>query len=63
MAAVQHCDRCGATWTYQWKCQIICPNCGARQDCSDLFVDYDAIRQAHVVQNSAEVTPDADSAS
>ena len=25
-----------------WKCQIICPNCGARLDCSDLFVEYDA---------------------
>lgn len=42
----QTCDRCGASWQIAWKCQIICPNCGARQDCSDLFVDHDAIAAA-----------------
>ncbi|KAB2864284.1 MAG: hypothetical protein F9K46_04875 [Anaerolineae bacterium] len=42
---VQICDWCGASWQLQWKCQIICPNCGAKQDCSDLFVDYDEIQR------------------
>ncbi len=42
---VQVCDWCGANWQLHWKCQIICPNCGAKQDCSDLFVDYDEIQR------------------
>ncbi|MCQ3930687.1 MAG: hypothetical protein DPW16_09515 [Chloroflexi bacterium] len=42
---VQVCDWCGASWQLHWKCQIICPNCGAKQDCSDLFVDYDEIQR------------------
>ncbi|CAG0985543.1 hypothetical protein ANRL2_02779 [Anaerolineae bacterium] len=41
---VQVCDWCGASWQLHWKCQIICPKCGAKQDCSDLFVDYDEIQ-------------------
>ncbi len=42
---IQVCDWCGASWHLHWKCQIICPNCGAKQDCSDLFVDYDEIQR------------------
>lgn len=41
----QSCERCGAMWFYKWKCQIVCPNCGARQDCSDLFVDHERVRR------------------
>jgi hypothetical protein len=47
---IQKCDVCGASWYIEWKCQIICPNCGSKQDCSDLFLDYEKIqrvRQAH----------------
>lgn len=40
----QTCDRCGASWQIAWKCQIICPNCGARQDCSDLFIDHEQVQ-------------------
>jgi uncharacterized Zn finger protein (UPF0148 family) len=40
----QVCDRCQARWNFEWKCQVICPNCGARQDCSDLFVDHERVR-------------------
>ncbi|MBI5931109.1 MAG: hypothetical protein HY862_17500 [Chloroflexi bacterium] len=56
---MQSCDWCGASWHIHWKCQIICPTCGAKQDCSDLFVDYDKIqrqREAYPV-TSTQVTP------
>lgn len=47
---LQHCDRCQAHWNYEWKCQVVCPNCGARQDCSDLFVDHERVQEirAHI---------------
>lgn len=50
---VQVCDWCGASWQLHWKCQIICPNCGAKQDCSDLFVDYDEIQYQSAARRSA----------
>ena len=28
------CDICGHE-VIEWNCELICPNCGARRDCSD----------------------------
>lgn len=33
---VNHCFFCG-TPTYGVHCKVNCPNCGYREDCSDLF--------------------------
>ena len=34
------CDRCGFEMIED-KCKVICPNCGARLDCSDLNIYFD----------------------
>lgn len=34
------CDRCGFEMIDD-KCKVICPNCGARLDCSDLNIYFD----------------------
>ena len=34
------CDRCGFEMVEQ-HCKIVCPNCGARWDCSDLNIYTD----------------------
>jgi rubrerythrin len=34
------CDRCGFEMIDQ-HCKVICPNCGARWDCSDLSIYTD----------------------
>lgn len=33
------CDNCGYN-TVELSCKIMCPVCGQRQDCSDLFVEH-----------------------
>lgn len=33
------CDNCGRSTTEK-SCKIVCPNCGQRMDCSDLFPLY-----------------------
>lgn len=57
MMQTQHCDRCNAQWQIYWKCQIICPNCGARQDCSDLFVDTVLVQDQRRDPIAKEDTP------
>ena len=32
--SVFRCDICG-TVMIDWNCELICPNCGFRRDCSD----------------------------
>lgn len=54
---VQNCDNCGANWPIHWKCQIICPNCGAKLDCSDLFLDYDEIERRRAAPGLVVLTP------
>lgn len=34
-AKTEPCDRCGYG-TFKLACKEVCPNCGARRDCSDL---------------------------
>ncbi len=34
------CDRCGAPM-HESHCKVVCPNCGARWDCSDLSIYTD----------------------
>lgn len=34
---VWQCDRCGFQMV-QRHCKVICPNCGARWDCSDVTI-------------------------
>ncbi len=35
-----HCDRCGAPMLAR-HCKLVCVNCGARLDCSDLSIYMD----------------------
>jgi hypothetical protein len=35
------CDRCGFAMVER-QCKVICPNCGARWDCSDLSIWLDS---------------------
>ncbi len=37
---VYHCDRCGFEMS-DLHCKVVCPNCGARWDCSDLNIYTD----------------------
>jgi PHP family Zn ribbon phosphoesterase len=46
----QPCDCCGVNVVYEWKCQLICPNCGAKLDCSDLFIEYETARDSRASQ-------------
>ncbi len=34
------CDRCGFEMIEE-NCKVVCPNCGARWDCSDLSIYMD----------------------
>jgi hypothetical protein len=56
----QTCDTCGASWPVHWKCQIICPNCGAKQDCSDLFLDYERVERERRRPLAEDRSPDKD---
>ena len=42
--AIQICDRCGAQFQSLY-CKLTCDNCGARLDCSDLFIDWDQVQE------------------
>ncbi len=37
---VYTCDRCGSEMIEE-RCKVVCPNCGARWDCSDLSIYTD----------------------
>ncbi len=37
---VYFCDRCGFEMV-EVHCKVVCPNCGARWDCSDLSIYTD----------------------
>lgn len=39
----QTCDRCGQNYTSR-QCKLICENCGAQLDCSDLFIDWKQVQ-------------------
>lgn len=38
----QTCDRCGQNYVSR-QCKLICENCGAQLDCSDLFIDWQQV--------------------
>lgn len=40
----QTCDRCGKRYTSR-QCKLVCENCGHQLDCSDLFIDWEAVEQ------------------
>lgn len=39
----QTCDRCGQNYLSR-QCRLICENCGAQLDCSDLFIDWNMVQ-------------------
>ncbi len=49
----QTCDRCGQNYASR-QCKLICENCGAQLDCSDLFIDW---KQVQVKQKNKEKRP------
>ncbi|MCI0713195.1 MAG: hypothetical protein L0154_23770 [Chloroflexi bacterium] len=42
--SIQKCDRCAAQYKFL-HCKLICHNCGARLDCSDLFIDWERVQK------------------
>jgi rRNA maturation endonuclease Nob1 len=40
----QRCDRCGRAYESR-QCKLVCTNCGARLDCSDLFIDWQQVQR------------------
>lgn len=39
----QNCDNCGRKYVSR-QCKLACENCGARLDCSDLFIDWQQVQ-------------------